>query len=65
MLLEDDRFDIKGTMIDLSRNAVFTVDYFKSVIEKQALLGFNEIWLYMEDVYELEKYLNLFMENIH
>jgi len=56
VLLEDDRFDIKGTMIDLSRNAVFTVDYFKSVIEKQALLGFNEIWLYMEDVYELEKY---------
>lgn len=52
----DDGFKVKGTMIDLSRNAVFTVDYFKSVILKQALLGFNVIWLYMEDVYELENY---------
>ncbi|WP_025724513.1 beta-N-acetylhexosaminidase [Acholeplasma granularum] len=54
--LVDDGFKVKGTMIDLSRNAVFKVDYFKSVILKQALLGFNEIWLYMEDVFELENY---------
>lgn len=54
--LVDDGFEVKGTMIDLSRNAVFKLDYFKSVIKRQALLGFNEIWLYMEDVYELIKY---------
>lgn len=54
--LADDGFDVKGTMIDLSRNAVFRLDYFKSVIQRQALFGFNEIWLYMEDVYELINY---------
>lgn len=54
--IQDDGFKVKGTMIDLSRNAVFKLDYFKSVIKRQALLGFNEIWLYIEDVYELEDY---------
>lgn len=54
--LPDDGFLVKGTMIDLSRNAVFKLDYFKSVIRRQALLGFNQIWLYMEDVYELKDY---------
>ena len=52
----DDGLEVKGTMIDLSRNAVFKVDYFKTVIKKQALLGFNEIWLYLEDVYDLNDY---------
>lgn len=55
--IKDDGFKVKGTMIDLSRNAVFKLDYFKSVILRQALLGFNEIWLYLEDVYELKDYL--------
>ncbi|WP_264229977.1 beta-N-acetylhexosaminidase [Acholeplasma laidlawii] len=54
--LIDDGFKVKGTMIDLSRNAVFKVSYFKSVIRKKALLGFNEIWLYLEDVYDLKDY---------
>jgi hypothetical protein len=57
--LEDHSFDVFGTMIDLSRNAVFTVDYFKQVIKNQAQLGYNEIWLYMEDVYELINYPKL------
>ena len=39
-ILPDDGFDVKGTMVDLSRNAVFKIDYFKSVIKRQALLGF-------------------------
>lgn len=52
----DDGLEVKGTMIDLSRNAVFKVDYFKTVIKKQAFLGFNEIWLYLEDVYDLNDY---------
>ncbi|MCU0104267.1 beta-N-acetylhexosaminidase [Acholeplasma vituli] len=54
--LPDDGFSVKGTMVDLSRNAVFKIDYFKSVIRRQALMGFNQIWLYMEDVYELKDY---------
>lgn len=55
-MLPDDGFKVKGTMVDLSRNAVFQLDYFKTVIKRKALLGFNEIWLYMEDVYELKDY---------
>lgn len=54
--LIDDGFKVKGTMIDLSRNAVFTRSYFETVILKHAQLGFNEIWLYMEDVFELKDY---------
>jgi len=47
-------FDTFGTMIDLSRNAVFKVSYMKEVIRKKALLGVNKIMLYMEDVYYVE-----------
>lgn len=53
---KDDGFEIKGTMVDVSRNAVFKLDYFKDVIKKQAYLGFNEIWIYMEDIYDLKNY---------
>lgn len=42
-----------GTMLDLSRGAVFKVSYIKELIRKQALMGVNEIWLYMEDMYEI------------
>lgn len=55
-MIPSDRFKVKATMIDVSRNAVFKLDYFKSVILRQALLGFNEIWIYMEDIYELKDY---------
>ncbi|HHT39447.1 MAG: beta-N-acetylhexosaminidase [Acholeplasmatales bacterium] len=48
-------FKKTATMIDLSRNAVFKLTYFKEVILKHALLGFNEIWLYMEDVFEIKE----------
>ncbi len=50
----DPHFNTFGTMIDLSRNAVFTVDYLKDVIRKQALLGINKIMLYTEDTYEVK-----------
>lgn len=48
------QFKHTATMIDLSRNAVMNFDYFKETIIKHALLGFDEVWLYMEDVYKLE-----------
>lgn len=50
----DPHFTTLGTMIDLSRNAVFTVSYMKDVIKRQAMMGINRIMLYMEDVYEVE-----------
>jgi hypothetical protein len=48
-------FKHTSTMIDLSRNQVFQVSYFKEVILKHALLGYDEIWLYMEDTYEIKE----------
>lgn len=50
----DCHFTEFGTMIDLSRNAVFTVDYMKDVIRKQALMGVNKLMLYTEDIYEVK-----------
>ena len=46
-------FDRFGAMIDLSRNAVFTVDYAKAWLERLAILGYDYAMLYTEDVYEL------------
>lgn len=49
-------FDTFGTMLDVSRGAAFKVSYIKNLIRKQALMGVNEIWLYMEDMYQLPDY---------
>ena len=50
---ERNPFERFGVMIDFSRNAVFTVDYAKSYLERLALLGYNYAMLYTEDTYEL------------
>jgi hypothetical protein len=42
-----------GLMLDCSRNAVFKVDYLKKWLRQLALLGYNSVMLYLEDVYEL------------
>ena len=41
-------------MLDLSRNAVLTVDSFKLMLNKMALMGMNSVMLYMEDTYEIK-----------
>ncbi len=43
-------------MYDVARNAVFTVDMTKRVIRHLALMGYNCLQLYVEDVYEVEGY---------
>ncbi|WP_068613266.1 beta-N-acetylhexosaminidase [Paenibacillus tuaregi] len=50
---EKQQFDQVGPMLDLSRNAVLTVDGFKSMLNKMALMGLNTVMLYMEDTYEI------------
>lgn len=52
----NNRFENFGTMLDLARGAVFKVSYIKELIYKKALMGVNQIWLYIEDVFELEDY---------
>ncbi|WP_195574207.1 beta-N-acetylhexosaminidase [Paenibacillus sp. 1001270B_150601_E10] len=51
---ETQRFDSVGPMFDLSRNGVLTVDSFKLMLRKMALMGMNTVMLYMEDTYEIE-----------
>lgn len=53
-LMSENIFKHTSTMIDLSRNAVMNFRYFKETIIKHALLGFSEVWLYMEDVFKID-----------
>jgi N-acetyl-beta-hexosaminidase len=49
-------FEGRSAMIDLSRNAVYTVPEMKHLLCSMALCGFNRCYLYMEDTYELPGY---------
>ena len=48
-------FMTNGTMVDVSRNSVLTVDAVKQFIRKLALLGQNTLMLYTEDTYEIRE----------
>lgn len=50
---EKQQFDTIGPMFDLSRNAVLTLDSFKFMLRKMALMGLNTVMLYLEDTYEI------------
>lgn len=45
-----------GAMIDVSRNAVMTVEAIKRAMDKLAMLGMNLLLLYTEDTYEVPEY---------
>jgi hexosaminidase len=47
-------FSELGVMLDVSRNAVFTVEAVERLFRHFALMGFNTVQLYTEDVYEIE-----------
>ena len=46
-------FDNLAVMVDCSRNAVRKVETLKKFMHHISQLGYNGIWLYMEDVYEI------------
>ncbi|MCZ8522680.1 MULTISPECIES: beta-N-acetylhexosaminidase [Paenibacillus] len=50
---EKQQFDLVGPMFDLSRNGVLSLDSFKFLLRKMALMGLNTVMLYMEDTYEI------------
>ena len=50
---ETARFDLLGTMLDVSRNAVVRPDVLKSLLRRIALMGLDTVLLYMEDTYEV------------
>ena len=53
---EFSRFDTCGTMVDVSRNGVLTLQTAKDFIERIALMGLNMLMLYTEDTYQIEQY---------
>ena len=50
---QDCAHETLGVMWDLSRNGVLRVEAWQRVLKKLALLGYNSVQLYMEDVYAL------------
>ena len=46
-------FQTFGIMLDCSRNAVMTVQHFKTWLRRLALLGYNMAMLYTEETYQL------------
>ncbi len=51
---ETPSFEKNGFYIDASRNTVMKPAVIKRIMHKIALMGMNTLWLYMEDVYEIE-----------
>ncbi len=49
-------FRTNGAMVDMSRNAVMTVDAVKDMLRAMALMGLNMYMLYTEDTYEITEY---------
>ncbi len=47
-------YDTLGVMIDLSRNGVMTLDSLKAFLTTLSKMGYNTVFLYMEDTYEVE-----------
>ena len=48
------KFDTFGVMVDMSRNAVMTVDALKRFMDDLHKMGYNMLMLYTEDTYEVE-----------
>ena len=45
-----------GPMLDLSRNAVYSIDKIKQILLTCSTLGLNQLLLYMEDTYQIPEY---------
>lgn len=61
-IMESCRFLETGLMLDCSRNGTLSVRMVKEVISTCAAVGISQVYLYMEDVYEIpeEKYFGAF-----
>ena len=53
-IVEDGQFETVATMIDTSRCAVPTVQAFERLADRLALMGYNMIMVYIEDLMKLE-----------
>ncbi|MGZ4162166.1 MAG: beta-N-acetylhexosaminidase, partial [Neobacillus sp.] len=55
-LSEKPHFKTNGVMVDVSRNAVMTVEGIQTLLRKMALMGLNLVMMYTEDTFTVEKY---------
>ena len=54
VIVQEEQFDTKGVMLDMSRAGVMKMEKVKEYIEYMALMGLNSLMLYMEDVFEVD-----------
>jgi len=47
------RFEVMAAMLDVARNGVPTVTMVQQMIRRLASMGYNELWLYLEDLFEI------------
>ncbi|MFD1411433.1 beta-N-acetylhexosaminidase [Lapidilactobacillus gannanensis] len=50
---EQPHFDVMVAMLDVARNGVPTVAMVKTYLRRIASMGYNELWLYLEDLFEV------------
>jgi len=55
-LEQDPCFESCAAMLDVSRGAVLKIEKIKNILCFMARMGFNQLMLYTEDVYTMEKY---------
>lgn len=53
-LREQPQFDTVGVMVDMSRNAVLTVESIQDLLREMAVMGLNTLMLYTEDTYTID-----------
>ncbi|BDZ32337.1 family 20 glycosylhydrolase [Lactiplantibacillus sp. WILCCON 0030] len=47
------QFKVMAAMLDVARNGVPTVAMIQRMIRRLASMGYNELWLYLEDLFEI------------
>lgn len=52
-IAEGHHFEVLAAMIDVARNGVPTVAMLKTILRRLASMGYNEMWLYLEDLFEI------------
>lgn len=52
---ENPSFSVRAIMLDQSRNGVMKTETLEDFARRSALMGFNRIMLYLEDLYEVEE----------
>lgn len=53
LLEEQPKFHHLGAHLDMSRNGIMTVTALKAYMDTLALMGYNQVYLYLEDMFEI------------